>query len=97
MVEFLGDFTRRTLASLGRFREADPPAPLPFGTPGVIADADFNAWERCKANMALDQLEHWNKMNLAEARRIETFCGSCGEPEVGGRCARCSNWDTRRV
>lgn len=91
MVDFLGDFTRRTLASLGRFREADPPAPLPFGTPGAIADTDFNAWERCKANMAIEELGRWEKMNLAEAAARSRVCETCG-----GRAETCK-CDSREV
>ncbi len=39
---------------------------------------DLNAWERAKANMALNELERWHKMNAAESRRIERVCDSCG-------------------
>lgn len=80
-LSFLGDFTKRTLDSLRRFREPE----LAIAAP-VPADPDLDAWERAKAKMALEELGRWEKMNLAESRMFEGVCSACGGPTVNGRC-----------
>ncbi len=45
---------------------------------------DVNAWERAKADMALEELGRWSKMNAAEAVRHSRVCDACG-----GRLENC--------
>ncbi len=52
---------------------------------GTTEYLDRDAWERAKAGMALEGLERWNRMNLAESRYIGKPCETCG-----GRACNCA-------
>lgn len=75
-LNFLGNFTTRTLESLRRFRAADPPA----------VDPDLDGWNRTYAAMTPEERERWDKMNQAEARRVERLCETCGGHAENCKC-----------
>ncbi len=54
---------------------------------GTTEYLDRDAWERAKAGMALEELERWNRMNLAESKRLERVCDICGARVSACRCA----------
>lgn len=91
-LEFLGNFVGRTLDSLRRFRSADPAVPAEAfqhsGKP-IFDAAEIDCWEKFKAEMALEELERWQKMNLIESRRETVLCPSCGRGMLRGSCSAC--------
>ncbi len=54
---------------------------------GTTEYLDRDAWERAKAGMALEELERWNRMNLAESKRLERVCDICGARVSKCRCS----------
>lgn len=87
-LEFLGNFVGRTLDSLRRFREPALRAIEP-----VFDAAEIDAWEKFKAEMALEDLERWKKMNLAEAKVVHGACMTCGGRTYNGNCGTCFDWN----
>ncbi len=88
-LEFLGNFKKRTLDSLARFRgEArSVPAPSLDELGAKLYDGDLDAWERAKALMDPETRERFRRMGEELCR--EDVCVTCGGREINGSCVVC--------